>query len=76
MFDGVFLSFELGITKPAETFFRHVANAIGDGQTIFVDDMQANRIAAQQFVGWQTCASIDEYREYCLYSKTKYSKKK
>ena len=62
LFDGVFLSFELGHSKPAETFFRYVANAIGDGQTIFVDDMQANRIAAQQFVGWQTCASIDELR--------------
>ena len=63
LFDGVFLSFELGLTKPAEAFFRHVANAIGDGQTIFVDDMEANRIAAQQYVAWQTCASIEELKE-------------
>ena len=63
LFDGVFLSFELGLTKPAENFFRHVANAIGDGRTIFVDDMEANRIAAQQYVGWQTCVSIKELKE-------------
>lgn len=60
LFDGVFLSYELGLSKPAEAFFRHVAHAIGDGQTIFVDDMAANRIAAQQYVAWQTCASIEE----------------
>lgn len=63
LFDDVFLSYELGLTKPAEAFFRHVANAIGDGQTIFVDDMAANRIAAQKYVGWQTCVSIDELKE-------------
>ena len=62
LFDGVFLSFEIGMVKPAETFFRHVANAIGDGQTIFVDDMEANRLAAQQFADWQTCASIEELK--------------
>ena len=60
LFDGVFLSFELKLTKPAEAIFRHVANMIGDGQTIFVDDMEANRLAAQQFVSWQTCASMEE----------------
>lgn len=58
MFDSVFLSFELGMTKPSKAFFLHVANAIDDGQTFFVDDTEANRFAAQQFVGWQTCASI------------------
>ena len=60
LFDGVFLSFELGLVKPTEAFFRHVANAMDDGQTVFVDDMEANRLAAQQSVGWQTCASIEE----------------
>ena len=60
LFDGVFLSFELGITKPAKAFFLHVANAIDEGQTIFVDDMETNRLAAQQSVGWQTCAGIEE----------------
>ena len=60
LFDSVFLSFEIGMVKPSETFFRHVGNAIGDGQTIFVDDMEANRLAAQQFVGWQTFANIEE----------------
>ncbi len=63
LFDGVFLSFELGMTKPTEAFFRHVAHATGDGQTIFVDDMEANRLAAQKYVGWETCASIEELKE-------------
>jgi putative hydrolase of the HAD superfamily len=62
LFDDVFLSFELGHAKPAEAFFRYVANVLNDGQTIFVDDMEINRLAAQQFVGWQTCASIDELK--------------
>ena len=66
LFDDVFLSFELGMTKPAEAFFRHIANAIGDGQTIFVDDMEANRIAAQQYIGWQTYASIEELNNFQL----------
>ena len=60
LFDGVFLSFEIGLTKPGEAFFRYVANAIGEGPTLFVDDMEDNRLAAQQFVGWETCASIEE----------------
>ena len=60
LFDAVFLSFELGMTKPNQTFFLHVANAIDDGKTFFVDDMPANRLAAKQFVGWHTCASINE----------------
>ena len=60
LFDGVFLSFELGLVKPTEAFFRHVANAMDDGQTVFVDDMEANRLAARLSVGWQTCASIEE----------------
>lgn len=59
LFDGVFLSFELGMTKPNKAFFVHVADAMNEGQTVFVDDTEANRRAAQQFVGWQTCASID-----------------
>ena len=63
LFDDVFLSYELGLIKPAEAFFRHVANATGDGQTIFVDDMEANRIAAQTYVGWQAYASIEELKE-------------
>lgn len=60
LFDGVFLSYELGLAKPAKAFFLHVANAIDDGQSLFVDDVEANRIAAQQYVNWQTCASIED----------------
>ena len=61
-FDDVFLSFELGMAKPAESFFRHVANVLGNGPTIFVDDMETNREAAEHFVGWHTCATMQELR--------------
>jgi len=60
LFDGVFLSFEIGMTKPSKAFFLHVANAIDNGHTLFVDDMLANRLAAQQFIGWHSYASVDE----------------
>lgn len=63
LFDGVFLSFELGLAKPAEAFFQHVAGALGNERAIFVDDTAANRLAAQHSVGWQTCATIDELKE-------------
>lgn len=35
----------------------------GTTNIVFVDDMEDNRLAAQQFVGWQTCASIEELKE-------------
>ena len=60
LFDGVFLSFELGMTKPSQAYFRHVADALDDGPTLFVDDVETNRLAAGQFAGWQTCASIEQ----------------
>ena len=60
LFDGVFLSFETGLVKPEEAFFRRVADSMDNGQTVFVDDMEANRIASQYLLGWQTFASIEE----------------
>lgn len=63
LFDDIFLSFELGLAKPAESFFRHVADVLADGHTVFVDDMETNRLAAQKYVGWQTCASIEDLQK-------------
>lgn len=62
LFDEVFLSFELGLFKPDEAFYREVNRRIaGEGKTVyFVDDTEANRLAAEQSVGWRTCSSMDE----------------
>ena len=61
LFDEVFLSFELGLVKPDEAFFKTVDKRIADArQTLFVDDMEVNRLAAQAYVGWKTYGAIDE----------------
>lgn len=60
-FDEVFLSFQEGLAKPDEAFFKKVDKRIADAhQTLFVDDMAVNRLAAQTSVGWKTCGTIDE----------------
>ncbi len=62
LFEDVFLSFRMQCAKPDEKIFVDVDRAIhaDPGQTIFVDDTCANCHAAQDFVGWQTCGTIDE----------------
>lgn len=61
VFDEVFLSFKEELAKPDEEFFKTVDQRIADAhQTLFVDDMEVNRLAAQASVGWKTYESIDE----------------
>ena len=61
LFDEVFLSFEMGLVKPNEAFFKTVDKRIADArQALFVDDMEVNRLAAQAYVGWKTYDAIDE----------------
>ena len=61
LFDEVFLSFKIGLVKPNEAFFKMVDNRIVDAnQTLFVDDMEPNRLVAQASVGWNTYGVIDE----------------
>ena len=61
LFDEVFLSFELGLVKPDEAFFKMVDKCIANAnQTFFVDDMEVNRLAAQASVGWKTYGAINE----------------
>ena len=61
LFDEVFLSFEMRLVKPNEAFFKTVDKRIADArQTLFVDDMEVNRLAAQAYVGWKTYGAIDE----------------
>lgn len=64
LFDEVFLSFKEGKVKPDDEFFKMVDKQImKTNQTLFVDDMEENRKAAEQAVGWQTCANIHELKE-------------
>ena len=61
LFDEVFLSFQLGLAKPDEAFFKTIDKRIADArQTLFVDDMESNRLVAEKYVGWKAFASIDE----------------
>lgn len=64
-FDSVFLSYEMGLCKPNPAAYRHVDYHIGaiPSRTCFIDDKEINRLAAQQAVGWSTCASIAELTE-------------
>ena len=70
-FDGLFLSQKLHMAKPEPQIFEYVQQAIhaqlqNTGQSsetvVFIDDIQANRQAAEQTVHWQTMADINELR--------------
>lgn len=69
-FDGLFLSQEMRLSKPEPQIFEAVQAAINQKSTsknqqshiIFIDDLQANRIAAEQTVHWKTYESIDALR--------------
>ena len=51
--------------KPAQQIFEHVEREaqIDSAHTIYVDDLEKNRKAGEKFLGWQTCASVDELKE-------------
>ena len=66
-FDGLFLSQKMHMSKPEPQIFKAVQKAISESlpactpfSVVFIDDIQANRQAAEQTVGWHTYASIDE----------------
>ncbi len=69
-FDGLFLSQEMHLSKPEPQIFEAVQAAINQKSTsknqqshiFFIDDLQANRIAAEQTVHWKTFESIDALR--------------
>ena len=62
-FDGLFLSQKMHLSKPEKAIFETVQNAIGGKgrNIIFIDDLEANRLAAEQYAGWQTFSSIDDF---------------
>ena len=59
-FDALFLSHKLHLAKPEAQIFETVDKAIHtDGaEVIFIDDIEINRLAAEQYVHWHTFASI------------------
>ena len=68
-FDGLFLSQRMHMAKPEPPIFEAVQAAINKQSpitnkqsVIFIDDILANRLAAEQTVHWRTFASIDELK--------------
>lgn len=55
-FDGIFLSYELGLAKPGAEVFKHVLEVTGSSpsETLFLDDSSDNIRAAQE-LGIETC---------------------
>lgn len=64
-FDAVFASHHLHIAKPNREIYDLVVReaALDCAHTLYVDDLEKNRAAAERFVGWRTCASIDELKQ-------------
>jgi len=66
-FDGLFLSHLMRLGKPDARIFEEADKRIAGAakgeykreNTVFVDDLAANREAAEAF-GWQACASLDD----------------
>ena len=67
-FDGFFLSQKMHLSKPEPEIFEAVQRSINDicqmthdtCQVIFIDDLEANRLAAERTVHWRTFSSISE----------------
>lgn len=60
-FDGLFLSQKMHMSKPEPEVFQAVNNSINhQSDIIFVDDIAANRLAAEQTVHWRTFSSVEE----------------
>lgn len=66
-FDGLFLSQAMHIAKPEKEIFEAVQKAIttpdAKAEIIFIDDLEANRLAAEKFVGWRTFDSVSAFAE-------------
>ena len=64
-FDGIYASHHLHMAKPNREIFDFIdKNAqIDSAHTIYVDDLEKNRNAGATFLGWTTCASVDELKQ-------------
>lgn len=67
-FDYVFASHHLHMAKPNQEIFDHVVREaeIDCAHTVYVDDLEKNRLAGERFAGWKTCASIDDLKSLIL----------
>ncbi len=63
-FDAVFASHHLHMAKPNREIFGHVVREaqVDSAHTVYVDDLEKNRKAGEQYAGWKTVASIEELR--------------
>lgn len=60
-FDALFLSQKMHMAKPDPEIYRAVHYAIHpapDDEIIFIDDLELNRLSAEQTVSWRTFSSI------------------
>jgi putative hydrolase of the HAD superfamily len=67
-FDMVFASHHLHMAKPNKEIFEHVVREaqVDSAHTIYVDDLEKNRKAGEQFAGWRTVESIEELKSVIL----------
>ena len=67
-FDHVFASHHLHMAKPNRDIYEHVVREaqIDCAHTIYVDDLEKNRKAGEQFAGWKTVASIEELKAFTI----------
>ena len=63
-FDAVFASHHLHMAKPNREIFDHVVREaqVDCAHTVYVDDLEKNRKAGEQYAGWKTVASIKDLR--------------
>lgn len=61
-FDFIFASHLLHMAKPNPDIFRHVAEAVrmDPASTIYIDDLEKNRLAGHLHAGWQTLPSLTD----------------
>ena len=66
-FDALFLSQKMHMAKPEAQIFEAVNEAIGaEGEeVVFIDDLEMNRLAAEQYVHWRTFESIEALGKDC-----------
>ena len=62
-FDAVFASQNLHMAKPNKEIFEHVVREAKVNEAIYVDDLEKNRKAGEQFAGWKTVSSIEELKD-------------
>lgn len=60
LFDGLFLSYEMGYRKPSDEIYNQVVEQLGcqPNEILFIDDMEVNIEAANR-IGFQTIHLVD-----------------